>query len=45
MSGRHVACITHHEGFESVCLNMWVLQAAYYAYRYHYGDLEEVTHK
>ena len=45
LSGRHVECITDHEGFESVCLNMWVLQAAYYAYRYHYGDLKEVTHK
>ena len=31
-------CITEHEGFEAVCLNEWVLQAAYFQYRQHYGD-------
>ena len=31
------ACITGHEGFDVVCLNGWVLQAAYFAYRQHYG--------
>ena len=31
-----ISCITDHEGFESVCLNVWVLQAAYFSYRYHY---------
>lgn len=30
-------CITEHEGFEAVCLNVWVLQAGFYSYRYHYG--------
>ena len=30
-------CITKHPGFNSVCLNIWVLQAAYYIYRQHYG--------
>ena len=28
-----ISCITNHEGFESVCLNVWVLQAAYFNYR------------
>ena len=32
-----VKCITEHEGFEPVCLNLWVLQAAYFQYRQHYG--------
>ena len=32
-----VSCITEHEGFEPVCLNVWVLQAAYFQYRQHYG--------
>ena len=36
-----IRCIIDHEGFESVCLNVWVLQAAYFTYRYHYGDAEE----
>ena len=36
-----ISCITDHEGFESVCLNVWVLQAAYFNYRYHYGGAEE----
>ena len=35
---REVTCITEHEGFEAVCLNVWVLQAAYFQYRQHYGD-------
>ena len=30
-------CITKHEGFEPVCLNTWVLQAAYFEYRQRYG--------
>ena len=25
-------CITEHEGFEAVCLNVWVLQTAYFSY-------------
>ena len=32
-----MSCITEHEGFEPVCLNVWVLQAAYFQYRQHYG--------
>ena len=44
-SGSEVACIVDHEGFESVCLNVWVLQAAYFAYRYHYGEVGGLTHE
>ena len=33
-----VDCITLHEGFDAVCLNVWVLQAAYFQYRQHYGN-------
>lgn len=33
-----VRCITEHPGFSSVCLNIWVLQAAYSQYRQHYGS-------
>ena len=32
-----LTCITGHEGFEAVCLNVWVLQAAYFSYRQQYG--------
>ena len=42
-----VTCITEHEGFEAVCLNVWVLQAAYFEYRQRYGDnaREKSMHK
>ena len=33
-----VTCITQHPGFNAVCLNIWVLQAAYYQYRQEYGQ-------
>ena len=32
-----IQCITDHEGFDAVCLNVWVLQTSYYTYRQHYG--------
>ena len=35
-----IECITDHEGFESVCLDVWVLQTAYYNYRQKYGDAQ-----
>ena len=35
--GTALTCITEHEGFEPVCLNVWVLQAGYFSYRQHYG--------
>lgn len=31
------SCITLHPGFQSVCLDVWVLQTAYYSLRQHYG--------
>ena len=33
-----VGCITEHPGFATVCLDVWVLQTAYYQYRQHYGS-------
>ena len=35
--GSTAQCITEHEGFDPVCLNVWVLHAAYFAYRQKYG--------
>ena len=34
-------CITEHEGFNAVCLNMWTLQTAYYQYKQQYGKPSE----
>lgn len=34
-------CITAHPGFNSVCLNRWVLDTAYYQYRQQYGNTRE----
>ena len=31
-------CITEHNGFDPVCLNVWVLQTAYFQYRQQYGS-------
>ena len=30
------SCITEHPGFQAVCLNRWVLQAAWYQYKQQY---------
>lgn len=38
-------CITLHEGFQSVCLDVWVLQAAYHTYRQHYGGDHRPVHE
>ena len=40
IEGTNASCITDHEGFDSVCLNVWVLQTAYFNYREKYGDAE-----
>ena len=35
-----LSCITEHPGFQSTCLDFWVLETAYYTYRRftaHYG--------
>ena len=37
-SNSEQVCITEHEGFLPVCLNIWVLQAAYFEYRQRYGN-------
>lgn len=37
-SGKDINCIVDHDGFDPVCLNVWVLQAAYYSYRQRYGS-------
>ena len=40
-----VDCITSYEGFQAVCLNQWVLQAAYFAYRECYGSEDRPIHE
>ena len=40
-SSNEMHCITDHEGFQSVCLNVWVLQTTYFSYRSRYGNSEE----
>ena len=40
---KDVSCITLHDGFLSVCLDIWVLQNAYFLYRERYGEAEEKT--
>ena len=32
-----MACITEYSGFAFVCLDVWVIQIAYYQYRQHSG--------
>lgn len=32
-----ILCITRQPGFNAVCLNVWVLQAAYFQYRQEHG--------
>ena len=34
-----VACITDHPGFQSVCLDQWVLQTAWLTYKQHYENI------
>ena len=43
-SQENISCITEHEGFDAVCLNIWVLQAAYFAYRQRYGTRDVQDH-
>ena len=35
-------CITEHEEFNVVCLNMWTLQTAYYQYKQHRKPSEKL---
>ena len=32
-----MSCITENRGFQSTCLDVWVLETAYYAYRQQHG--------
>ena len=41
VSTRKISCTIDYEGFDLVCLNVWVRQAAYFSYRHHYGDAED----
>ena len=41
----HVKCITEHEGFGPVSVNVWVLQPAYFTYRQHYSSDNKPTHE
>ena len=36
-----LVCITQHPGFQTVCLNRWVLQTAWYQYKQQYHQLYE----
>ena len=38
-SGSEVDCITDCEGLQAVCLNLWVIQTAYFSYRPCLGEL------
>ncbi|XP_048739500.2 P2X purinoceptor 7-like [Ostrea edulis] len=35
-----LTCITRHPGFQTVCLDVFVLETAYYQYRSQYGDIQ-----
>ena len=39
-SEAHVNCITVLEGFEPVCLNVWVMQDDFFSCRQHYETLD-----
>ena len=43
--GEGITCITKHTNFDAVCLNVDVLQTAYYSYRQRYGPLQEDGNK
>ena len=37
LEGTGAPCITDNEGFNAVCLNIWVLQTASFQYKHQYG--------
>ena len=44
--GETPTCITQHPGFSAVCLNIWVLQTAWYQYKQQYDEpFEGPEHK
>lgn len=38
-------CITEHPGFQSTCLDVWVLETAYYAFKQQYGADNHTGHE
>ena len=40
-----VTCLTLHPGFEGCCLNPFVLQVAYLAFKQEHGPLQASTHE
>ncbi|KAK7479609.1 hypothetical protein BaRGS_00029158 [Batillaria attramentaria] len=42
MSAEGVECICHHPGFDAVCLNIWMLNVAYYS-RHRYVAYQQLT--
>ena len=40
-----MSCITEHPGFQSNCLDVWVLETAYYAYRQQHGPDNHTAHE
>ena len=40
-NSNEMSCITEHEGFHSVCLDVWVLHTAHFGCGIRYGDTEE----
>ena len=43
--GEDINCITEHEGFTAVCLNLWVIQTSYFQYRQRYGNVDKPVHE
>ena len=37
----HMKCVTEHPGPQSTCLDVWVLETAYYAYRQQYSTYNQ----
>ncbi len=40
-----LSCITEHPGFQSTCLDIWVLETAYYAFRQQHGADNHTGHE
>ena len=40
-----MSCITEYPGFQSNCLDVWVLETAYYAFRQQYGADNHTAHE
>lgn len=38
-----IKCITEHPGFRTVCLDIWVLQTAYFHYRQEHGHMADAN--